>query len=117
MTLREEIHAYIENISENKLMALKPLLFALANEPMIVTVKKVDENNADATQITANEPMIVTVKKVEQVEAKQYPYPFQAFQTVTIEQDLTEEERDLIAVGISEYEANPNSFIALDDVK
>lgn len=68
MTVRQEIHAYIDDIPESKLVALKPLLFALADE------------------------------------------------TVVIEYDLTEEERALHAKGMAEYEADPDSFVALDEI-
>jgi hypothetical protein len=69
MTVRQEIHAYIDDISESKLIALKPLLSALADESII------------------------------------------------IERDLTEEERDIIAKGMLEYESNPEIFIPLDKIK
>ena len=32
MTVRQEIHAYIDDIPESKLLALRPLLFALADD-------------------------------------------------------------------------------------
>jgi len=66
--LRKEIHAYIDEIPESKLIALKPLLFALADE------------------------------------------------SITIESNLTNEERTLVAAGMAEYKANPNSFVPLDRV-
>ena len=69
MTVKQEIHAYIDDISESKLIALKPLLLALADESVI------------------------------------------------IEQNLTEEEHAAVAKGIAEYEANPNSFIALSEIQ
>jgi hypothetical protein len=69
MTVRQEIHAYIDDISENKLIALKPLLSALADESII------------------------------------------------IERDLTEEERNIIAKGMLEYESTPDSFIPIDKIK
>ena len=69
MTIRQEIQAYINDISESKLIALKPLLLALADESII------------------------------------------------IEHDLTSNERSIITKGIAEYEANPNSFIPLENVK
>jgi hypothetical protein len=69
MTVREEIHAYIDDISESKLIALKPLLSALADESII------------------------------------------------IERDLTEEERNIINKGMLEYESNPEKFIPLDKIK
>jgi len=67
--LRQEIHTYIDDIPENKLMALKPLLFALADD------------------------------------------------SIVIESNLTDEERELVAAGMAEYEANPDSFIPLDMVR
>ena len=69
MTLRQEILACIENIPESKLEALKPLLFALAND------------------------------------------------SIVIEQNLTDEERMIIAQGLADYEADPDSFIELSKVK
>ena len=54
------------NIPESKLAALKPLLFALADE------------------------------------------------SIVIERDLTDKERDLIKQGIAEHEDNPDSFIPLE---
>ena len=68
MTVRQEIHAYINDIPESKLIELKPLLFALADE------------------------------------------------SIVIEYDLTEEERTIIAKGLKEYEANPDSFVPLADI-
>ena len=68
MTIRQEIHNCIEDISESKLIVLKPLLFALAEESIVI------ENN------------------------------------------LTDEERTLIAQGMAEYEKNPDSFISLENV-
>ena len=69
MTVRQEIHSYIDDIPESKLLALKPLLFALADEAIV------------------------------------------------LEYDLTEEERTVIAKGMAEYEANPNSFVPLDELE
>ena len=69
MTLRQEIYTYIDDIPESKLVALKPLLFALADE------------------------------------------------SISIERNLTEEERTLIAQGMVEFEDNPDSFIPLGLVK
>ena len=69
MTVRQEIHSYIDDIPESKLLALKPLLFALADD------------------------------------------------TILIESNLTEEEQDLIASGMAEYEANPDNFIPLNMLK
>lgn len=68
MTLRQEIHAYVDDITEKKLLALKPLLFALADE------------------------------------------------SIVIEKDLTEEEREIINKGMADYEANPNSFVPLAEI-
>ena len=36
MTIRQEIHSYIDDISESKLIVLKPLLFALADESIVI---------------------------------------------------------------------------------
>jgi hypothetical protein len=68
MTLRQEIHTYIDDITENKLLALKPLLFALADD------------------------------------------------SIVIEKDLTDEERDIIIRGMADYDANPDSFVALSEI-
>jgi len=68
MTIRQEIHNCIEDISESKLIVLKPLLFALAEE------------------------------------------------SIFIENNLTDEERALVAKGMEEYENNPDSFVSLDDL-
>jgi len=68
VTIRQELHNYIDDISENKLFALKPLLFALADESIVI------ENN------------------------------------------LTVDERILVAQGITEYEKNPSSFISLENL-
>ena len=34
--LRKELHTYIDDIPESKLIALKPLLFALADESIVI---------------------------------------------------------------------------------
>ena len=68
MTVRQEIHYFVDEITESKLLALKPLLCALADE------------------------------------------------SVVIETDLTNEEKELIAKGISDYEINPDSFVPLENV-
>jgi len=36
---------------------------------------------------------------------------------ILIETDLTEEEKAIIAAGMAEYAANPDSFVSLDDVE
>jgi len=38
-------------------------------------------------------------------------------ESIVIEQNLTSEENDLIALGLAEYENNPDSFISLENVK
>ena len=43
MTVRQEIHGYIDDISENKLLTLKPLLFALANDSIVIERNLSDE--------------------------------------------------------------------------
>lgn len=68
MTVRQEIHAYIDDIPESKLIALKPLLLTLADE------------------------------------------------SITIEYDLTTEERFIVNKGMTEYEANPDSFVPLAEI-
>jgi len=66
--MRQEIHCYIDDITESKLVVLRPLLLALAND------------------------------------------------SIVIEQNLTNEERSLIAQGMAAYEENPNDFIPLKKV-
>ena len=46
MTMRQEIHSYIDDISESKLIALKPLLFTLANESIVIERELSDEELA-----------------------------------------------------------------------
>ncbi|MCL2047621.1 MAG: hypothetical protein FWG87_02730 [Defluviitaleaceae bacterium] len=46
MTMRQEIHGYIDAISESKLLALKPLLFNLANESAVLEWDLTDEERA-----------------------------------------------------------------------
>ena len=43
MTLRQEIYTYIDNIPESKLVALKPLLFALADDSIVVEYDLTDD--------------------------------------------------------------------------
>jgi hypothetical protein len=43
MTLRQEAHAYIDDISENKLEALRPLLSVLAEESVIIETDLTEE--------------------------------------------------------------------------
>jgi len=43
MTIRQEIHSFIDEISESKLAALKPLLCALADESMVIETNLTDE--------------------------------------------------------------------------
>jgi hypothetical protein len=69
MTIRQELHNYIDDISENKLIALKPLLCVLADD------------------------------------------------TLVVETNLTKEEKDIVAQGMSEYAAAPNSFTRLEHIK
>ena len=68
MTVRQEIHAYVDDFSESELMALKPLLSTLAND------------------------------------------------SIVIESDMTDEERELHVQGMETYRANPDSYIPLDDL-
>ena len=46
MTLRQEIHTYIDDIPESKLMALKPLLFTLASDSIVIEYDLTDEELA-----------------------------------------------------------------------
>ena len=39
MTVRQEIHTFIDDITESKLIALKPLLCALADESVVIETK------------------------------------------------------------------------------
>ena len=68
MTIRQEIHNYIDDMPESKLIILRPLLYALADE------------------------------------------------SIVIEQNLTEEERFLVAQGMAAYESDPDGFISLQNV-
>ena len=68
MTIRQELHSYIDDLPESKLQALRPLLSVLASDAIV------------------------------------------------IETDLTDDERALIAKGMAEYKANPESFTPLDQV-
>ena len=43
MTVRQEIHAYIDDITESKLLALKPLLCALAGETIVIETDLTDD--------------------------------------------------------------------------
>ncbi|MCL2199757.1 MAG: hypothetical protein FWB80_12635 [Defluviitaleaceae bacterium] len=68
MTIRQEIHSFIDDMPESKLIALKPLLYTLVNDAIV------------------------------------------------IEKNLTGEELHLVAKGMAMYEANPDSFISLENV-
>ena len=46
MTLRQEIYTYIEDIPDSKLVALKPLLFALADDSIAIERDLTDEERA-----------------------------------------------------------------------
>lgn len=46
MTVRQEIHTYIDDIPESKLIALKPLLFALADEAIVIELDLTDEERS-----------------------------------------------------------------------
>ena len=50
MTVRQEIHRYIDDISESKLMALKPLLFALAGESIVIEYDLTNEERSIVAQ-------------------------------------------------------------------
>jgi len=54
MTLRQEIFTYINDIPDSKLVALKPLLFALA-----------DDTNAIENDLTEEEQALVTLGMTE----------------------------------------------------
>ena len=43
MTVRQEIHTFIDDITENKLIALKPLLSALADDSIVIETDLTDE--------------------------------------------------------------------------
>ena len=43
MTLRQELYSYIDEIPEKKLIALKPLLFALADESITIDTNLSEE--------------------------------------------------------------------------
>ena len=46
MSVRQELHAYIDTISEGKLIALRPLLCALADESIVIETNLTDEERA-----------------------------------------------------------------------
>ena len=46
MTLRQEIHTYIDDLPESKLIALKPLLFTMANDSIVIEYDLTDEERA-----------------------------------------------------------------------
>ena len=46
MSVRQEAHAFIDEITENKLIALKPLLCALADESIVIETDLTDEEQS-----------------------------------------------------------------------
>jgi len=46
MTIRQEIHNYIDDISESKLVVLKPLLYALADESIVIERNLTDDERS-----------------------------------------------------------------------
>jgi len=50
MTVRQELHAYIDDIPESKLQALKPLLFALADEAVVLEYDLTEDERAVITK-------------------------------------------------------------------
>ena len=46
MTVRQEIHSYIDDIPESKLIVLKPLLFALADESIVIEYDLTNEERS-----------------------------------------------------------------------
>ena len=46
MSLRQEIQGYLDDIPESKLLALKPLLFALTDDTTVVETDLTDEEYA-----------------------------------------------------------------------
>jgi len=46
MTLRQEIHACIDDMPESKLIALKPLLFALVDDSIVIETDLTQEERA-----------------------------------------------------------------------
>jgi len=53
MTLRQEIYACIDDISESKLIALKPLLVALADDSVVIEYDLTDEERAEIAEVIA----------------------------------------------------------------
>jgi hypothetical protein len=45
MTLRQELHTFIDMISERNLFALKPLLTVLVDEPIVIETDLTDEEH------------------------------------------------------------------------
>ena len=50
MTLRQEIYACIEDISESKLVALKPLLVALADDSVTIEYDLTSKERAEVAK-------------------------------------------------------------------
>jgi hypothetical protein len=50
MTVRQEIHRVIDDISESKLIALKPLLFALVDESVIIEMNLTEEEKLNIAE-------------------------------------------------------------------
>jgi len=46
MNVRQEAHAFIDDIAESKLIALKPLLYALADDSVVIETDLTDEERA-----------------------------------------------------------------------
>jgi hypothetical protein len=69
MTVRQEIHACIDDISESKLIALKPLLFALADDAIVIEHDLTEEEQSliavGMAEYEANPSSFVSLKDVD----------------------------------------------------
>ena len=69
MTIRQEIYAYINDISESKLIALKPLLSALADESIVIERDLTEGERAiisrGMAEYEANPDSFISLEKVK----------------------------------------------------
>ena len=69
MTLRQEIHTYIEDIPESKLIALKPLLIALVDEAIVIEQNLTDEERTlivtDMMEYEHNHDSFVSLSRIK----------------------------------------------------
>ena len=69
MTIRQEIQAYINDISESKLIALKPLLLALTDESIVIEHDLTSDErsiiNKGMAEYEANPNSFISLEKVK----------------------------------------------------